>query len=255
MELQLPGLWLLAVFFASLRFGAVFLASSWFGGFRVPRPFRVFFTLAMAMCMVSTLAPETRQAMPVSIGGVIAAAAGELVIGSLFAFALECAFGAFQFGGQLLDAQMGFGIGNLIDPVTRAQSPLLGAALNLFAVTLFFSLNAYHVLLRGLMWSLQAFPPGLTNPSINAPDVITQFGRVFVTGLQLVAGIAVLILLVDLAVAAVSRTMPQMNVFMLSIPLKVLIGLVVLVISLPYMMATIERGFGDAFSFWYSVAG
>ena len=255
MELHISGAWLLAVFFASIRLGVVFLASPWFGGFQVPRSFRVLFTLAFALNLVSTLGPETWAALPTSTAGVIAAAGAELVLGALFAFALECAFAAFQFGGQLLDSQIGFGIANLIDPVTRAQSPLLGVALNMFALMLFFSLDAHHLVVRGMMWSLQAVPPGLANPSIDPVAVISQFGTVFTTGLQMVAGVSVLILLLDLGIAAMSRTMPQMNVFIVSIPLKVLVGIVVLALSLPYMMAAIERSFSDVFRFWESVAG
>ena len=75
-----------------------------------------------------------------------------------------------------------FSIGTVFDPVTRAQSPLLGSALNMLALVLFFALDGHHMLMRGVAYSLQRVPPGSLPANWSVAPLVDQFGSMFVFG-------------------------------------------------------------------------
>jgi flagellar biosynthetic protein FliR len=192
--------------------------------------------------------------MPETVERFIGAAVAELAVGAAFAFGLMCVFGALQFGGRLLDIQIGFGVATLFDPATRAASPLLGTALNLMAVSVFLALDSHHEIVRAVADSLQRVPLG-TAGRIDAAVLVGQFGAMLGFGVALVAPPVAALLLLDLAMAVVARTMPQMNIFIVSMPLKVVVGLLVLGLALPRLAPVLQRLFGSLGPYWRGVAG
>src|SRR6185436_21069088 len=121
-------------------------------------------------------------------------------------FGVFTAFAALLFGGRLLDIQIGFGIANVFDPVTRTQGPLVGTALNLMAIAVFFAIDGHHMLIRGLAYSLAQFPPGRPLSELNGAAVVAQFGVVFAYGLMIVAPAVIVLLLLDVGLAIAART-------------------------------------------------
>src|SRR4030095_6402774 len=112
---------------------------------------------------------------------------------------------------RLLDFQFGFGIANLIDPVTRTQAPLIGTGLQMLAVVLFFVADGHHLLARALAFSLEQFPPGRSVLELHFAAVVARFGVMFPLGLAIAAPALLAVLLLDMGFAMISRTMPQMN--------------------------------------------
>jgi flagellar biosynthetic protein FliR len=237
------------VMLASLRFGALFVLAPVFGGASLPAQFRVLFVLAFAAMLVAAVRPA---ALPIHVEVVplVLAALSELAIGAAMAFGLFTAFGAFQFAGKLLDLQIGFSIGTVFDPVTRAQSPLLGSALNMLALVLFFALDGHHMLMRGVAYSLQRVPPGSLPANWSVVPLVDQFGSMFVFGLVLVAPVVFALLLVDVGLGIVSRTMPQLNIFTVGIPAKIVVGLLIFMGTLTALAPVMARVFASTFSYW-----
>src|SRR5262249_37272141 len=172
-----------------------------------------------------------------STGAFFAAALSELVIGIAMVFGVFAAFGAFLFGGRLLDIQIGFGVANLFDPITRSQGPLIGTGLNLLAVAV------HHMLFRGIAYSLSRFPPGRSLTELQPGAIVEQFGVVFAYGLMVVAPAVIILLLLDVGLSIAARTMPQMNIFIVAMPLKVVVGLLTLAFSMRYLAPALERVF------------
>jgi flagellar biosynthesis protein FliR len=192
---------------------------------------------------------------PAQLGDLIRAVSSEMLLGMALAFGLFAAFGAFLFGGRILDFQMGFGVANLIDPVTHTQAPLLGTVLNLMAVMTFFLLDGHHLLIRGLAYSLEKIPPGGSWRGLNPQALIDQFGVMFVYGLAVVAPMVMTLLLLDVGMAVAARTMPQVNMFIMGFPLKIFMGLMVLALSLNYMGPLMEKIYASIFFYWQRVIG
>lgn len=247
MKLNIDIAWLAAVFLIAVRFGPLFVLAPVFGTGDVPVRVRVFLALALSATFAALVRPSID---PSAMGQLLAAACGELVIGAALAFGLLAAFGALVFGGRLLDLQIGFGVATLIDPVTRGQSPLLGTLLNLVGITIFFAVDGHHILIKGFAASLEQFPLGQSIAELDVTAVIAQFGVVFVYGLAVIAPAMFALLLLDVALAVMARTMPQMNIFIVSMPLKVVVGLLVLALSARHMLPTLQKLFDTVPLYW-----
>lgn len=252
MSITVETVWILAVALVALRIGAVFVLTPLFSFGGVPTNVRVLFVLGLAAMMMGGLNIQT-LAVPTSLGPLVLAGLSELVLGALFAFGLFTAFAVFQLAGRIMDVQLGFGIATLIDPATRTQSPLLGTFLHLVALAAFFAVDGHHLLIRGLAFSLAHIPPGTLLTSIDSGAVVAQFGGMFVYALALATPVLFSILLIDVVLAVVARTMPQVNIFIVGLPLKIFVGLVILAVSLNYMAPFMARVFESLFNYWHNL--
>lgn len=244
--------WILAVALVAIRFGAVLALTPIFGSASLPIHFRVLFVVGLSALIVSALHLDPTR-LPISVSAFLMASLAELVLGALMAFGIFAAFAAFLLAGRIMDIQLGFGVAAIIDPTNRSQAPLLGTILNLLAVTLFFAVDGHHMLVRGLVFSLEQVPPGTFVSDLDTGAVVAQFGGMFVYALALSAPVLFVILLVDIVLAVIARSMPQVNVFIVSLPLKILVGLIMLAVSLRYLAPLIGRIFENIFDYWHQL--
>lgn len=247
--LRIELAWVAVVLLVTLRVLPLFLLAPVLGSVPAPNLFRAAIAFALAALMVAATGTAL-PAVPSSVEELVLLALGELVVGAALAFGLAAAFAAFLFGGRLLDLQFGFGIANLIDPVTRTQAPLLGIGLSMLAVTVFFLVGGHHLLIRALAFSLEQFPPGRSIAELNFAAVAGQAGVMFTLGLMLVAPAVFAVLLLDIGFALVARTMPQMNVFIIAIPFKIALGILVLALSMSYIGTAMGKVFESVFRYW-----
>jgi len=254
MSLTLDTGWLVVVFLVSMRLGALFVLAPGLGAIQAPGPFRVFLVVALAAALVPLVQiPASAHAIAGSPGALLSSALNELVVGALLAFGLFAAFGAFMIAGRAIDVQIGFGVASLLDPVSRTHGPLLGTALNLTGLAVFLAADGHHLLLRGLALSFERVPPGGGLPGFDLGAIAAQFGVAFSLGLAIAAPVLALLLMIDLGLSVMSRTMPQWNVFFVSMPAKIFAGLAVLALSIPHLGPVMNRLFASVFRFWDQV--
>jgi flagellar biosynthetic protein FliR len=252
MHIDLDLAYITTLLLLFIRLSASLLLTPLFSITQIPIHIRILFVFSMAVVMVAGLHLAPTSA-PHGFPEFLEAALYELFIGALMAFGLFSAFGVFLLGGRILDFQMGFGVASLIDPATRTQAPLIGTILNITAVMTFFMLNGHHILFRGIAYSLEEIPLGSGLSAFKIDVVISQFGRMFVFGLMIVAPAVMSLFLVDVGLAIIARTMPQVNIFIVGLPLKIFVGSMVFVFSLQYMSPLFERVFESLFRFWEQV--
>ncbi|HHT71623.1 MAG TPA: flagellar type III secretion system protein FliR [Firmicutes bacterium] len=158
----------------------------------------------------------------------------EVVLGLTLGYASSIVFAAFQVAGQIIDMQMGFGMINVLDPQSGNQIPLIGNYLYLIAMLVFLAYDGHHFLLHALWSSWQLVPPGGTWGS---PDLLWEILRatavMFIAGIEIATPVLGALFLADLALAVLARTMPQLNVFVVGLPMKSLLGLFTLALSVP----------------------
>ena len=251
MTFTVDPVWGTTVFLLTLRLGALFVLSPIWGLASVPPSFRVLLLLGISATLVSAL--PVKPFIVSDAGALAAASVSELVVGATMAFGVFAAFAVFSFAGKVLDIQVGFGIGNVFDPITHSQAPLIGAILSLLGVTLFFAVDGHHALLRGVAYSLEALPLGTPFASLPAAAVVKQFGTMFALSLVLAAPALFCLLLVEVGLAVLSRNLPQMNLFIVAIPIKIFVGLAVLAASVAYLGPVAARIFASIFRFWESI--
>lgn len=174
----------------------------------------------------------------------------EFMIGVLMGFLAQLLFHAIQLAGQSIDMQMGFGIVNVMDPQTGLQIPLIGNFKHLLAILIFLSINGHHWLLRSLLLSYELVPINTMRiSSLVAENLILVTAKVFVIAFQIAAPMVGVLFITDFVMGIISRTVPQMNVFLVGMPAKILIGFLVLLLIIPtyiyFLTALFERSYKD----------
>ncbi|MBT2745972.1 MULTISPECIES: flagellar biosynthetic protein FliR [unclassified Lysobacter] len=216
-----------AIALLSLRLGPVFVLSPPFSLIRVPQRVRVCLVLALS----ALLAPVLPMQLPATEGAFVVSALSEVLIGLTFALALQLAFAALSFAGRVLDVQAGYGLAMVIDPGTRAQSPLFGTIFVMAAAVIFFANNGHLELVRVLAASAHAMPIGLPMLAGSPQALIGYLSLVISTGFGAIAAVTVTLFLIDLTIALLSRALPQMNALMLGLQVKTIATLVMLTLS------------------------
>ncbi len=206
----------------SLRLAPVFAFAPPFTLLRMPARVRLLMVLTLAACMASAQAP-----LQPTDATFFARAGLDLLAGLGVALALQLAFAALSFVGRLIDVQAGHGLAMLIDPATRAQSPLMGTLFGLAAGVAFFEMNAHHVVLRALAAPAASSTAVTLVAAGDLSPLLAYLGSVFSAAFGAGATILVVLFAIDLAIAFVSRSLPQMNVLMLGLQVKALALLVV----------------------------
>lgn len=156
---------------------------------------------------------------------------------------------AIQMAGGFIDQQMGFAIANIVDPQTGIQSPLIGKYMYNFSIILLLAMNAHYMLIDGIVYSYQWIPLQdwlIPFGSGGVAKLATKtLGTMFVIAFQMAIPVVGSLFLVDIALGIVARTVPQVNVFIVGMPLKILIGFMVLMIILPVFMMLVQQLFEE----------
>lgn len=242
----------MSVFLVALRIGVLLMMSPIFTGLNGLVTVRVLLTLMLSALLVSGMQVPLAVSV-VSPGGLLSAALLEVAVGATLAFGVMASFGAFSLAGKILDIQSGFGIGSVYDPVTRAGAPLFATMLNMVAVVVFFGMEAHHAFLRGIAFSLQAVPPGSGFAALDAQAVVRHFGLMFSLGVSLIIPVILCLLLVELGLAVVSRVLPQMNVFIVLMPAKLVAGLSLFALTVVTLGPGMSKVYASIFQFWEQV--
>jgi flagellar biosynthetic protein FliR len=244
---------------AALRCLGAFAVAPLYGSRFVPAQLRVALGLACGVLLASL---AVRAAGP-SAAGQANPWAG--IAGSPLAYGLQCGgealFGlavgyicllflsAIQIAGQVMDTEVGFAMVSVLDPQFGVQLPLIGSFLNVLGVLVFLALDGHLLLLRALRDSVLLIPLGGAGlPASVGALVLRAVAAAFVTALKLAAPVLAAMLLTSVAVGIVARSVPQMNVFVVGLPLRIAIGLAVLVLALPYFAALLAPALSDTFT-------
>lgn len=227
------------ILLVSLRIGPLFAFAPPFTLIRVPGPVRLLLVLTISAALLR-LSPAGPPGSEPGHGFAIAAM-GELSLGLVMALALQLAFSAIGMAGRALDIQAGFGLAFLIDPTTKTQTPLIGAIFTYAAAAIFFATSGPYDVLAALAVSFERIPVGTAFASQGIANLLAFLGAVSVMALGIV-GLAMLVLfLIDLVIAMLSRTLPQMNVLVLGFQVKSIATLFLLPATLALSVAGIAR--------------
>ncbi|HAX72542.1 MAG TPA: hypothetical protein DCY20_03330 [Firmicutes bacterium] len=147
----------------------------------------------------------------------------EVFVGAVLGLSSNIIFLAIQSGGDFIDTIAGLKMASSYDPLTGANTSLYSTVFNWLGVVLFFSMQGPHFLIKGIVNSLYIFPVGLDYTiAFSAQSIIFLATKSFLIGLQIALPIGIIIFFVDIVLGMISRAVPQMNVFLLGMPLKLL---------------------------------
>lgn len=217
------------------RITAFFVVVPVFSSRGVPNTFKV--GIAFFVALVVFTANGTGLVVPQDLSYVLLIVR-EILVGLLLGFVGYLIFMAIQTAGSFIDIQIGFGIANVIDPMTGASSPIFGNFKYMIALLMFLSMNGHHYLLDAIVYSYHWVPINndlllkMANGSLSE-FLVRTFAQSFVLAFQMSAPLVAALFLTDIGLAFLARTAPQYNVFVIGVPLKIIIGLALLLVLMP----------------------
>ncbi|TCS89673.1 flagellar biosynthetic protein FliR [Keratinibaculum paraultunense] len=220
-----------------VRTSGIFLISPFFSSQNVPNVMKIGFSIILSALITLTLDIKVDYTDITFVSIIIK----ELMVGFVIGFISYAFFSTFYVMGQIVDMKIGFGMINVMDPQHRVQVPLMGNFYYILAFLLLLSINGHHIIINALIDSYKFIPIGKFVIKEKSTFLLVDvLAKSFATGFKLSAPVVIIILLTDLFLGILSRTIPQMNVFVVGMPLKILIGLLIISVSMPifYSMAT-----------------
>ncbi len=215
-----------------------------FGSRSVPAQLKIGFSLFLSFALFGLVKPETTSLSSDLIPYALLIVK-ELLVGITIGFATTLIFTAISIAGAMIDMQVGFAMARSIDPVTGAGTTVLTNFQIILFTLLFLTLQGHQFLIMALARSFEKIPVTM---------VVFKFGKlsefltlyisnIFDVSVRLAAPITIFILLVSVASGILSRTMPQMNLFVVALPAKIGVGLIGMAMSMPVVFYVFEKAY------------
>jgi flagellar biosynthetic protein FliR len=235
-----------------VRIGSLFVVTPVFGGRNVPSYFKVGLAFFCSVILVTLLKDVTIEFTDIfSYAAIILK---ELAIGIILGFSSYLVFSAVYLAGQIIDIQIGFGMVNVLDPLHDTQVPLTGNFLYIITLMFFLIMNGHHVLLTALFKSYNLIPVNsFVFNDILFNNMLNIFYETFAIGFKISIPIIAASLLAEIALGILTKTVPQMNVFVVGMPLKVGVGLVTLFAMIPMLLSTMDLIFNKMYNYLYLI--
>lgn len=251
---QSPQTFLVLVGLSFARLVSFFSIVPFFGGAAVPSRVKVATAMSLVVILYPSIAASVPETQTLGFGpvGFVALLAKEVLIGFTLGFISSLVFEAVQVAGRIVDSQRGSTMAELYAPQIQSRVSELGQFKLQLAIVLFIAIGAHRVFIRSLLESFDFIPvlgfPALAPGWSPALELIVKLtAAVFSIGLQLAAPALIALLLTDLFFGIINRVAPQVNVFFLSMPVKMLLGIVVVLIALPTLAERMIYYFGETF--------
>lgn len=177
--------------------------------------------------------------------GIVWWAAKEALIGATLGFVARLFFFVLSIAGEVISLSVGLSSEQLLNPAVGGRATALQQFQVMLGTLLFLSLNGHHFLLAGISQSFEIVPLSMTGIQALSPKIIAGLGQeVIWAGVKIAAPLVAAVLFMNLVMGVIGRAVPQINVLITSLPVNVLLGLFVLLISIP-MMVGIMDGLAD----------
>lgn len=233
--LEIPAQLLMAYFLVHLRFVGMMFSSPIFFSSQTPMPFR--YLCAVLLTVASTAMLGHAQIPMVLFDNwvsVFIIALRELFVGLTIGLLATLPLTALQIAGEQIAVSMGFSMASIMDPLTQLQSTVVGQLQFVVGMWFYFHWNGHLYLVQAVIESLNLVPLAkLSLVPANDMNLGLWMQEAFRLAMKAVLPFYCSLLLADLGLGFLARTVPQMNVFVLGLPMKVALGFFVLVVALP----------------------
>lgn len=238
----------LIIAFASAfaRCSAMLLASPIFGG-TVPVKVRILFSVVISFAMVPVVR-EHHTAIPQDVLQLAMLLGKDVVIGLIIGGMVQFLLAGFQMAGAFLDIQVGIGSAQIFNPMTGSTSSPIGQLKFMLGLVILLITNGHHFMFRAFVKSYDLSGPGLDTIGVMQENLVAFMGFVSLMALQIAAPVAAVAVVIDAAAGLVNKAVPQTQPFLLALPAKLGMGLVVLSVGLPALVVATQTGVDYTFT-------
>ena len=239
--------WLAAFIFPLARILGMIAAAPIFNNAALPERIELVTGLVITLAIIPALPPM--PAVPAGSWAGLAILVQQVLIGVVLGFVLRIAFAAIDLAGQLIGLQMGLSFAVFYDPTNSSQTPVISNFLGLLATLIFLALNGHLLMLSLLAQSFTLLPVSSIPFAAKGYAVMLAWATtMFVAGVLLSLPLIAALLIANIAMGVLARVAPQLNLFAVGFPVTIVAGFVVIMISLPYFGAALERLYEQGFT-------
>ena len=216
-----------------LRMSIVLFMTPIFSSIHVPNTLKALISLTLAN-IIFILPHQHIAPLPFDPLPLFQIVLAEILFGMIVSLAILMIFAAFQFAGELISFQMGFGFSQIADPQSGVQIGFLSGWFQMIATLIFFGLNGHHMLIKLILESFQTIPIGgfgLTAETY--VKMISLLTQLFVIGLKISAPAMIALLITQVGFGLISKFSPQINIMASGFALTILLGFLFLSLSVP----------------------
>lgn len=216
-----------------VRMLSFFIAAPVFGGRNIPYFAKIGLAFFLALTVIWVIPIDgfvtPNNWIEMSIYGM-----QEFAVGLLIGFSVYMVYSIMFLAGQLIDTQIGFAMVNVIDPLSELQVTISGNLYYYLFIVCMLAVNAHHILIRSLIESYRILPIG----GIRINHILFQeftgfYSTYFILAFKIASPILATVFIMNVALAILARSAPQLNMFVVGIPVKLIIGLLVLFFMIP----------------------
>ncbi len=222
-----------------VRFTGLFTLSPIFGRRNFPTVARIGLSLCLAYLLLAANPDGTVDSF--NLWQYALLVVKELLIGLTMGYMATLFLSVATMAGQIIDVQVGFGMAQLYDPETSNLVSLASSLLNYCMLLLFLAANGHHTLIRMLALTVQWLPVGQVGLDAAVVDaVVDAFTVAFSMAVTLSLPVLAAELVLEVIMGIMIRAVPQMNIFVVGIPVKLAVGLLAMLTMVPFFV-----GYGD----------
>lgn len=215
-----------------IRVSGLLFVSTVFGRQNVPGTLKIGLSFFLSYLLMIAYPPEAVEYN--NMWGYASMAVRELVFGIILGYATTVFFSATFVAGQIIDMQSGFSMVNVLDPNSNTQVPITGNMLNIIMTMCFIAMNGHRRLVWIMAGTLERVPVGMVHIDAQmATTVIQMFIYAFVLGISIAMPSIAAGVCTEVALGVMIRTVPQMNMYVVGIPIKIIIGFVIIGLMIP----------------------
>lgn len=232
--------WLALFIFPFTRIMALIASSPILGNRQTPVRIKLGLGLLLTIIIAPTLATPP-EVDPASAQGIIVLLQ-QILAGLAIGFTMRLIFIAVEMSGEIAGLQMGLGFASFYDPLNATFTPVVAQFLGLIAALAFLAMDGHLYMLAALADSFRTFPISASAPSATALHTLATWGsNIFTHALQLSMPVIGALLITNLALAILTRSAPQLNIFQIGFPITLAVGFVALLLSLHYLAPWLEQ--------------
>ncbi len=216
-----------------IRIGALFSTLPFFSESVIPVRVKILLSLAIAFAFYPAISQSWSFHKEFTVMNVLWCILGEVFVGLSLGYVAKLFFEGVVMSANLVGYQMGFGTASLILPGSDAEISSFTALHRILVLLIFLGMSFHYIFLQGIKATFDYIPAGTFKLDVGFMTyLITTTGAIFKIALQLSAPILMALLFAMAALGLIARTVPQVNVFVLSFPLSFFVGLALYVITL-----------------------
>lgn len=214
------------------RLSGLFLFSPFLGASFIPMNVKIIFIVVLSWLLMPYSSTVIYLSTPP--GAIIWMLFVNFTLGMAIGLFASIFFDAVQLAGQIYGYQIGFAVANVLNPQSDQQIPILGQLMYLIAAYLFVSMQGPGILINSISSSLSMIPVNTMYLGTSfVPTFWTEVGTIFSVGIQIGFPIIAFMIMVTILLGILAKVMPQMNIFMVGLPLNVLVGLLMFAVLIP----------------------